>query len=484
MSNISFIGRRDELARLGRYLDDVRSDGQGRLLVVRGRRQVGKSRLVTEFCAHAGVPVLFSTASRQGSARDDLDRFAADVARESDLPGAELFIDAAPPHWEAALRMVAAGLPTQGPALVVLDEFPWLLQSDASLDGALQKVWDTVLEHRPVLFILIGSDLAVMEALSTHGRPLFGRTAELVVRPLHPADTADMLNLAPADALDAQLVTGGYPRMLFELRRSPDLGAFLAGQLSDENSVLVTTGERILAAEFPAAARAVDVLDAIGSGEDRFTTIAAAAEMQQAVLARSLRLLVRDKRVVAMDEPVSLQPRRDPRYRLGDEYLSFWWRFVRPGVDDIARGRGDIALRRWQEGWTSYRGKTIEPLVRDALLRLARNDGQLPASEHVGGWWTRTRDAELDLVGVDRWPRARRIAFVGSVKWRERAAFDRRDLEALARQRASLNGAADAPMIAVSRSGGRVDGLTATLGPEDLLGAWRTHGFGEREASR
>ncbi len=112
MSNISFIGRRDELARLGRYLDDVRSDGQGRLLVVRGRRQVGKSRLVTEFCAHAGVPVLFSTASRQGSARDDLDRFAADVARESDLPGAELFIDAAPPHWEAALRMVAAGLPT------------------------------------------------------------------------------------------------------------------------------------------------------------------------------------------------------------------------------------------------------------------------------------------------------------------------------------------------------------------------------------
>ena len=340
--------------------------------------------------------------------------------------------------------MVAAGLPTQGPAVVVLDEFPWLLQSDAGLDGALQKVWDTVLERRPVLFILIGSDLAVMEALSTHGRPLFGRTAELVVRPLHPADTADMLNLAPADALDAQLVTGGYPRMLFELRRSPDLGAFLAGQLSDENSVLVTTGERILTAEFPAAARAVDVLDAIGSGEDRFTTIAAAAEMQQAVLARSLRLLVRDKRVVAMDEPVSLQPRRDPRYRLADEYLGFWWRFVRPGVDDIARGRGDIALRRWQEGWTSYRGKTIEPLVRDALLRLARNDGQLPASEHVGGWWTRTRDAELDLVGVDRWPRARRIAFVGSVKWREWAAFDRRDVEALARQRASLKGAADA----------------------------------------
>lgn len=445
--------------------------------MVRGRRQVGKSRLVTEFCARADAPVLFSTASRQGSVRDDLDRFAADAARESDLPGAQLFTDAAPPHWEAALRMVAAGLPTQGPAIVVLDEFPWLLQSDAGLDGALQKVWDTVLERRPVLFVLIGSDLAVMEALSTHGRPLFGRTAELVVRPLHPADTSDMLDLAPADAFDAQLVTGGYPRMLLDLRRSPDLGTFVAGQLSDENSALVTTGERIVVAEFPAAARAADVLDAIGSGEDRFSTIAAVAETQQAVLARSLRVLVRDKRVVAMDEPVSLQPRRDPRYRLADEYLSFWWRFVRPGVDDIARGRGDIALRRWQEGWPSYRGKAIEPLVRDAVLRLAR-DGRLPAAEHVGGWWTRTRDAELDLVGVDRWPRARRVAFVGSVTWRERAAFSPRDVEALARQRANLNGAADAPMIAVSRSGGRVEGLAAMLGPDDLLSAWRASARG------
>ena len=153
-------------------------------------------------------------------------------------------------------------------------------------------------------------------------------------------------------------------------------------------------------------------------------------------------------------------------------------------MDDIARGRGDIALRRWQDGWAGYRGKAIEPLVRDALLRLARDGGQLPASEHVGGWWTRTRDAELDLVGVDRWPRARHVTFVGSVKWRDRAPFGHRDLEALARQRAILNGAADAPMIAVSRSGGRADGLTATLGPEDLLSAWRTHAPGEREASR
>jgi AAA+ ATPase superfamily predicted ATPase len=440
--------------------------------MVRGRRQVGKSRLVTEFSRRAGAPVLFSTASRQASVRDDLDRFAADAARESDLPGAALFDGAAFPHWEAALRTVAAALPTDGPAVVVLDEFPWLLESDPGIDGALQKMWDTVLESRPVLLVLIGSDLAVMEALSTHGRPLFGRAAESVVRPLHPADTADLLGVPPADAFDSQLVTGGYPRLLLERRRQPDLDSFLAAQLDDENSPLITTGERIIAAEFPASSRAVDVLSTIGSGEDRFTTIAAASGVAQAVLARALRTLVEQKRVVALHEPVSLRPRRDPRYRLADPYLSFWWRFLRPRIDDVARGRGDVVLRRWREAWPSYRGGAVEPLVREALARMAGR-GVVPAAEHVGGWWTRTGDVELDVVGVDRWPKARRIAFVGSVKWREKSAFDDRDAARLVQHRAQLDGAAGVPMIATTRVRGRDLAGIVTLGPEDLIEAWR-----------
>lgn len=215
---------------------------------------------------------------------------------------------------------------------------------------------------------------------------------------------------------------------------------------------MITTGERIVAAEFPAAARALDVLSAIGAGEDRFTTIAGTAGVAQAVSARALHTLVDLKRVVSVDEPVSLQPRRDPRYRIADPYLSFWWRFLRPRIDDVARGRGDVVLRRWREGWSSYRGRAMEPLVREGMVRLAGTDS-LPAAEHVGGWWTRTGGVELDIVGVDRWPKARRITFVGSVKWRERSAFGARDADALARHRAQLRGAATAPLVAVSRAG-------------------------------
>jgi uncharacterized protein len=76
-------------------------------------------------------------------------------------------------------------------------------------------------------------------------------------------------------------------------------------------------------------------------------------------------------------------------------------------------------------------------------------------------------------VGVDRWPDAGKVVFVGSVKWRERAAFDRRDLADLAAHRAQVPGGADALLVAVSRTGVTAAGLDRVYGPADLVGAWR-----------
>jgi hypothetical protein len=125
------------------------------------------------------------------------------VASESNLPGAPSFQGVSVSAWEPALRRVAAALP-DGPAIVVLDEFPWLLERDTGLEGTLQKLWDTMFETKPVLPVLIGSDLSMMEALGAHDRPLYGTAKEFVVEPFHPADTAAMLGIDDgAAAIDA-----------------------------------------------------------------------------------------------------------------------------------------------------------------------------------------------------------------------------------------------------------------------------------------
>ena len=187
---------------------------------------------------------------------------------------------------------------------------------------------------------------------------------------------------------------------------------------------------------------------------------------------RSLKILL-DKRVVEQDQPLSVKPgTRDKRYRVADPYLRFWLAFLGPHMAEVERGRGDRVLARVQTSWTSWRGRAIEPLLREALDRVLVGTPLLREGV-VGAYWTRTNDPEIDIVIADRQPVAKRILGVGSIKWLEEAPFGRRDLARLLVHRSQLPGAgAETPLIVVARSGCEVDDVTA-FGAEALLNAWR-----------
>ncbi|MBW1597459.1 ATP-binding protein [Streptomyces sp. JJ38] len=469
-----FVGRRAELEALAGLLAPVRTGGRGgrrgRAVLIRGRRRVGKSRLVEEFLERTGLPHVFFTAVG-GSKQEDLAGFTAEVAA-SDLPDAERVADfAAAQTWDGALSLLAGVLPTDTPSVVVLDEMPYLVREDPTFEGALQKAFDRSLSRLPVLLILIGSDLAIMERLNTYGRPFYQRGTEMVVPPLNPAEVGTMLDLSPADAFDAFLISGGLPLILEEWPRGADLWGYLDQALRQPTSALLVSGERTLAAEFPTEAQARSVLGAIGHGERTFTLIGrAAGGLNPGSLTRSLEQLT-SRRIVAADVPLSTRPSRETRYRIEDPYLRFWLSFIGPRIPTIERGRGDRVLDAVRTSWASWRGRAIEPVLRDALWRLA--DDRLPdGTDVIGGYWTRTNDPEIDIVGADRSPVAKKITTVGSIKWLENKPFDRRDLSRLIVHRSRLPGADDStPLLAVARSGCTAEGIDR-LGPDDLIAAW------------
>jgi AAA+ ATPase superfamily predicted ATPase len=465
-----FVGRERELASLARQLVSVRSgeDRPGRCLLVRGRRRVGKSRLIEEFCARAGVPSVFFVASRQGRREPEL--FAAELA-QSDLPGRGVATGVTPDSWDAALRLLAAAL-NGTPAVVVVDEFPYLVEGDPSIEATFQKQWDHLLCRAPVLLVVIGSDLAMMEALNTHGRAFFQRGTELVVAPLSPVETGTIVGASDAAAaFDAYLVTGGLPLVCNEWPTGSTMWEYLAGALDESTSAVIVSGERALAAEFPDAALARVVLNQIGAGERTFTNVVrAGGGTPVATVNRALDLLT-TKRVVARDVPLSTRPSKEARYRVADPYLRFWLQFIGPHIAEVERGRGDRVLARIRRDWTTWRGRAVEPVVRDALTRLSPVLG-LPPADAVGGYWTRTNVPEIDVIGADRHPVATTVAYAGTVKWLERAPLDQRDLARLGADVTRVPGAGPStPLVAISRSGVTATGAT-TLGPDDLLAAW------------
>jgi uncharacterized protein len=469
----AFVGREQELARLERALEGVRHTGVGCLLSIRGRRRVGKSRLVEELIQRSGSPAVFYTAV-QGPGPQELERFMTAVAH-SDVPaGVEIRTGTSASSWEAALALAIRGASRADPIILVIDELPYLIAKEPTIEAVLQLLWDRTFQRTPVLVILIGSDRATMEALVEEGRPLYDRAREMVVKPLTPSTIAEMLDLPPAEALDAYTVIGGFPVLALEWGRGRTLEEYLLDALTDPTSFLIISAEKALAAEFPTDAQARAVLAAVGSDARAHKTILARAGLPQTSLNRAIDVLL-DKGVVDRLAPYSVKPPAKNRlYLVADPYLRFWLRFIGGAIDTIDRGRGELVAADIQQNWPTFRGRAVEPIVREGIERLLP-DERFGAVRHVGAYWTRNNSIEVDLVGGDTLPSAKNIGCIGSVKWREDRAFDKTDSAALATKGRLVPGANDSTkLIGVSRRGFTARaGLDIQLEPEDIIAAYR-----------
>jgi AAA+ ATPase superfamily predicted ATPase len=477
---VKFQGRAADLDLLDEQLWGVTEGSgstRGRAVIMTGRRRVGKSRLVQEFCDRSGAPYVVFQATRGRNPVAERADFTTALA-QSPWPGAELVAGLQAGDWNQALRSLAVAVPDATPSIAVIDEVPWLVEQDQEFEGALQTVWDRHLSAKPVLLVLVGSDMSVMEALQSYGRPFFGRAAKMTVQPVHLADVQVMTGLEAVDAVDALLITGGFPEIVQVWRPGMSRTDFLRESVANPLSPLLVAGELSLLGEFPGASHSRAVLEAVGSGERTFTAIATqaggAGPLPSGTLSPLLNTLL-TKRALATDLPLSTKPdSKNKRYRVADPYLRFWLTFLQRAIPLIERGRGDLALERIERAWTAWRGRAVEPLIRESLLRLLPDD-DWTETEAVGGWWNRQNNPEIDLVGADRSPVAAAVHFVGSVKWLESQPFGRREYDALVRDMLAVPGAApDTPLVAVSRCG-VTDGLplSAHWGPDDLVRAWQ-----------
>jgi AAA+ ATPase superfamily predicted ATPase len=474
----NFVGRAGLLARIETEWAAARGSGEGRMVTVRGRRRVGKTWLVEEFIDRSGAPNVFFAASRQTEERE-LGLFAQALALSS-LPSREQARGVSFATWQSALVTAAGGADPTRPSVIVLDEFPYLLgateQARDAMLGAVQAAWDRILSKQPVLLILVGSDQAMMEMITAPRQPLHQRPArEILVPPLNPAEAAKLSGLTGADALDSYLITGGFPKLV-RAKMGLSVNDFLADQLVDDGTALVSTGRLILDSEFGSSTQARTILSVIGEGFRKRGDIANEVGVDANNLKPPLDQLIADKRVVEARRPISTAASRDTRYEIIDPYLRFFVRFIDRYKGEIERGRSRVVTDIIVRDWPTYRGKAIEALVREAVDELIP-DAQFGSAASVGGYWTTDNAVEIDLVGADRRdPPARHIAFIGTIKWRESKPATMLDYNELIAGGSRVPGVSPTTIkVAVSRMGADADAHAAfdvVLDASDILAAW------------
>jgi uncharacterized protein len=437
---------------------------------------------VQEFCDRADLPYCFYTAVKGASAVEAVTMLHESLAESTLLTSTTraLLPSAAPSGWGDMFRLLAALLPDT-PSIVVLDELPWLSEQDATFDGQLQVAWDRLLSRKPVLLLLLGSDLHMMQRFTDYSRPFYGRADPMTLGPFNPAETATVTGLTGADAIDAHLITAGLPGLVLPWPTGTPALDYLSAEIADPTSALYGIPEQSLAAEFPTPDTARRIIEAVGGAVGRtYANIAATASdrstpLSSGTLGPLLHRLTDDKQTLAVDRPVSTKTSKLAQYRVADSSLSLYLAILRDAHHQVQRGRNTAAQTLLTNRWSTWRG-TVEPLIRDALTNAAI-DGDLPwnDAQHVGGWWNRQSNPEIDLVGADRGPVAKQILFAGSIKWQD-GPFDRHHLTALRRDAEAIPGfdPSGTGLVIVSRSGTDLadEPVDLTWGPGEVLAAW------------
>jgi AAA+ ATPase superfamily predicted ATPase len=411
---VEFLDRTTELGRIRRIWDEVLR-GQPRLVVLYGLRQVGKTFLMTHFLddvskGSSEARVVYFSALPGASDYQQLERFAAAVRNISDIGTPERIAS-----WSDALAYLAAISAGQSLA-VVLDEVPWLVDSDPTFPGAVQQFWDRVRTqaHSPRLFlVLTGSAIATVRRLLDASGALFGRADdEIHLRPFDLPTAAQALQAcSPAEAVEAYAACGGYPRYLALWDPTESTQENLLRLMGTPGGPLVRSGDRLLA-DVPAEGGHRRVLHAVGTGSHRRSEIAAVAGQRAD---RPLDLLARTT-LIRHRRPLGSPDRTPGRYEVADIHLRFWYEMVWADQELIEGGQGAQVLGRRLPRWQRHLGWVFEELAREHAVRLAAG-GELPGEAIYGEWWaTSGRQVQLDVVGVV----GKRTVLAGEAKWTDR----------------------------------------------------------------
>jgi uncharacterized protein len=384
-----FVNRRSELELLEKQYES----GRAELFVLYGRRRVGKTELLAHFCQ--GKRYVFFVADQvpEPILRANFSKAINDV-----IFGVGR-VSAVYNTWEDLLNTLANQAQSER-LVVVIDEFPYLVAADPSLASILQRMWDRTLKNTQIMLILNGSYIGMMEeTVLGYNAPLYGRrTAQYLLEPLEFIDAQLFYpSYSPEDRLRAYAVYGGTPAYLQTIQPDQSLKDNILDGILTRGSALYDEVRFVLQQELREPRNYFAVLQAIASGNTRQNEIKQAAALDNiAPYLDTLQQLHLVERLVPVTET---QPHKSRRgvYRLKDNFLRFWFRFVLPNHSQLERGAKEVVFdSEISPDLDAFTSTVFEQVCRQYFWRNGLK-GKLPfLPRQIGGWWQ--ANEEIDIV--------------------------------------------------------------------------------------
>lgn len=402
LHNVSLIDREEEMA----FLEEAYAENKSQMIVLYGRRRVGKTYLLQHFMKSKKHTYYLCTKGNEVEQIRILSRMVGETFGDTALVLSP-FSD-----WRT-LFIYLHEKAQKEKFLLVIDEFPYLINANSAITSIFQKYWDEYLSKTKIMLVLCGSSISMMEnEVLAHKSPLYGRrTGQWKVRPMDFEKSLEFFpkGVSVKEAVGIYAITGGVPFYLAELDLSKTAVENILLKIAKKGKLLYEEGEILLKEELRDPSTYFSILEAMSSGNTKQTEIANRAGMPSTALPRYLSTLERleyVEKIVPVTEP---KGSKKTIYKIKDNFLEFWFKFIYPNRSYIEESNykkfGEI-LDVYFEKHISF---VFEGICKDFLKRQnAKN--HLPAYfTKTGTWYGYYRDentyerksVEIDIVSLE-----------------------------------------------------------------------------------
>jgi AAA+ ATPase superfamily predicted ATPase len=404
-----FIDRQQEIEFLNSLLKR-QHPGPAQMVLLYGRRRVGKTSLLRYWSAQSGLPAIYWSAEKEPAALQRRKLYAALLGMPVNrAPIFESWADV----WDAAAEIIGGQK-----NILILDELPYAAEADPAMLSALQHAWDHHFKSSKLIVVLCGSQVHTMETLLSHQSPLFGRmTGQWHLQPLTFSSLREFLpDWSVEERVAAYAIVGGVPAYLEWLDPRRNLTRNIREVMLAPGSMFVAEPAFLLYDEVREPNIYLAVIKAIGQGAHTLNDISNASLIGKAHLSSYLmrlqELYLVERRLPATIPVSGLHKSRMGRYHLSDPYFRFYFRFLAPFHDTLTFDP-DRILAQVKEGLRAFVGQTaFEEISRGWVVRQGKK-GQLPFEpEAVGSHWSSS--VQADVVAIN-WHE--RQILVGECKW-------------------------------------------------------------------
>lgn len=409
-----FVGREVEL----KFLQDKYTEERGQLIVLYGRRRVGKTETLREFCKDK--PHVFFSCT-QTTDLVQLRNFSGRMFKE-DIPAKNYISEFA--DWEKAFRAVLDLPYGNQKKLLVIDEFPYMCRGNKSIPSILQNLWDAELRDRNVMIILCGSAMSFIEKeLLSEKNPLYGRATGIYK--MKEMGFYDVVKFFPeysdCDKVLTYAVLGGIPHYLRQWNPKLSVDENIKRNILTKDCILYSEVEFLLHQELRETPIYNSIIEAVALGNTKLNDISRKSLLEDtaktSVYLKNLMELGIVEREFSVDAKIKERANSGRgTYRLTDNFFRFWYAFGFANYSQLEEGDVDgvyeYVVKPALHEFASF---AFEDVCRE-FVRMLQKKNELPFRYSKMGRWMgkttvrdetasdglRTAETEIDLLCIGK----------------------------------------------------------------------------------